>query len=181
MDGAEQPSITLHSTWRFLVGSAVGAALVAAAGTYGLVTAGANVITVVIAVLGWCFVAIVVFDLPVASTFTSSGVRRHLLLRRQFLAWEPDDALVRSRPSMVRHEARLGQGGLVLRRGRRRYLLVDRPESQDEHDRLIRAIDVAGTPGEQLDMSGLAGPPTSAPPTWLYRRRVWRPEDVTGR
>ena len=181
MGGAEQPSITLHSTWRFLVGSAVGAALVAAAGTYGLETAGANAITVTIAVVGWSFVAVVAFDLPVASTFTSSGVRRHLLLRRQFLAWEPGDALTRSRPSVVRHEARLGQGGLVLRRGRRRYLLADRPESQDEHATLIDVVDVAGTPGELLDLNGLAGPPTTAPPTWLYRRRVWRPEDVTGR
>ena len=179
--GAEQPSITLHSTWRFLIGSAVGAAAMAAAGTYGVFAAGFNAITTVIAVTGWCFVAVVVFDLPIASTFTADGVRRHMLLRRQFLTWEPGDALTRSRPSVVRNEARLQQGGLVLRRGRRRYLLVDRAESQDEHAAVVALMAVPDSPGELVDVSGLPGPPSSSPPTWLYRRRVWRPDDALDR
>lgn len=172
--GAQRPSITLHSTWRFLVGSAIGAGVVVAAGTYGVLAAGFNVVTTVIFVAGWGFVGIVAFDLPIASTFTPDGVRRHLLLRRQFLAWEPGDALTRSRPSVVRHEARLGQGGLVLRRGRRKYLLVDKAESRDEHAAVVALIDVPGAPGELVDVSGLPSPPSSAPPTWLYRRRIWR-------
>ena len=179
--GAERPSITLHSAWRFLVGSAVGAGLVAAAGTYGVVVAGFNAITTVIALVGWTFVGVVLFDLPIASTLSADGVRRHLLLRRQFLAWRPGDALTRSRPSLMRSESRLQQGGLVLRRGRRRYLLVDRAESENEHAALIELIDLPGSPGELVDLSGLPGPPQSAPPTWLYRRRVWRPDDATGR
>jgi hypothetical protein len=179
--GAEQPSITLHSTWRFLIGSAVGAVVMAGAGTYGVLAAGFNVITTLIAGAGWFFVGVVMLDLPIASTLTPDGVRRHMLLRRQFLTWEPGDALTRSRPSLVRDEARLRQGGLVLRRGRRRYLLVDRAESQDEYAAVVGLIDVPGSPGELVDLSGLPGPPSSAPPTWLYRRRMWRPEDAADR
>jgi hypothetical protein len=179
--GAEQSSITLHSTWRFLIGSAVGAIVVAAAGTYGVIAAGFNAITTLVALTGWFFVGVVALDLPIASTFTADGVRRHLLLRRQFLAWEPGDALTRSRPSLMRHESRLRQGGLVLRRGRRRYLLVDKAESPDEYAAVVGSIDVPGSPGELVDVSGLPGPPSSAPPTWLYRRRSWRPDGTLDR
>lgn len=178
---ADRPSITLHSTWRFLVASSLGAGLVALAGTVGVVAAGFNPVSTVLLVIGWSFVAVVVFDLPVASTFSAHGVQRRMLLRRQFLAWEPGDALTRSRPSIVRHEARLRQGGLVLRRGRRRYLLVDKAESSDEFAALLDLVDAPGAPGAAVDLSPLPAPPNTATPTWLYRRRRWRPEDAPGR
>lgn len=172
--------ITLHTTWRYLLGGAVGAGLVAAGGTYGVVAAGFNVITTVLFLLGWGLVAIVVFDLPIASTFSPDGVQRRMLLRRQFLSWRPDDVLVRTRPSFVRNEERLRQGGLVLERGRRRYLLVDKAESADEYGALLRVIDVDGTPGSEV-LFEVPSPPDGAPPTWLYRRRSWRPDDSSGR
>lgn len=177
----EPASVTLHSSWRFLVGSAVGAALVAVAGTFGVITAGFNAITTVLLVAGWSFVAVVVLDLPVASTFDATGVVRRMLIGRRHLAWQPGDALTRARPSLVRHEERLRQGGLVLRRGRRRYLLVDRAESEDEFDAVVAVVDVPGTPGAEVDVSALPAPPRSATPTWLYRRRRWRPDAGAGR
>ena len=179
--GAEQPSITLHSTWRFLIGSTIGAGAVATAGTYGVDAAGFNLITTVLFVAGWIFVAVVVLDLPVASTFSSTGVRRRMLLRRQFLAWQPSDSLVRARPSVVRHEAKLSQGGLVLRRGRRTYRFFDTAESADEFAVVIDLVDTSGSPGAVVDLTSLSAPPSSAPPTWLYRRRRWRPDGALGR
>lgn len=179
--GVEQPSVTLHSTWRFLIGSALGAGTVAAGGTYGVYAAGFNAVTTIVFIAGWSLVAVVALDLPVAATFTSHGVRRHMLLRRQFLGWRPVDALTRARPSVVRHESRLRQGGIVLRRGRRRYLLVDKPESADEFAALLEAVDVPGAPGAEVDLSPLSAPPSSAPPTWLYRRARWRPEEARDR
>lgn len=169
-----QPSVTLHTTWRHLVGGAAGAVLVAIAGTYGVVSAGFNGVTTVLFVLGCGLVAVVLFDVPIAATFSSEGVQRRMLLRRQFFRWKPGDALIRSRPSIVRSDERLRQGGLVLRRGRRRYLLVDRAESQDEFAELLRVVDAEGTPGADVDLSSVPAPPQHAPPTWLYRRRAWR-------
>ncbi|MFP5489003.1 MAG: hypothetical protein ACLGHQ_11930 [Acidimicrobiia bacterium] len=174
-------SVTLHSTWRFLIGSALGAVALAVAGTFGVVVAGFNAITTVLFVLGWAFVALVALDVPVAATFDATGVRRHMLVRRQFLGWRSDDRITRARPSIVRQEARLRQGGLVLRRGRRHYLLVDKAESIDEFNAVLDAIDVAGTPGAEVDLTAVPSPPESAPPTWLYRRHRWRPEAASSR
>ena len=179
--GAEQPSITLHSTWRLLIGSAIGAGAVATAGSYGVYAAGFNAITTVMFVAGWIFVAVVVLDLPVASTFSSAGVRRRMLLRRQFLAWQPSDSLVRARSSVVRQGVKSSQGGLVLRRGRRKYLLVDKAESEDEFAAVLDLVDTSGTPGASVDLSSLPAPSSSTPPTWLYRRRRWRPDGALGR
>lgn len=179
--GAEQPSITLHSTWRFLIGSAIGAAVLATAGTYGVSAAGFNVITTMLFVAGWISVAVVVLDLPVASTVSSAGVVRRMLLRRQFLAWQPTDSLVRAHSSVVRHGAKVSHGGMVLRRGRRKYLLVDKAESEDEFAAVLDVVDTSGTPGASVDLSSLPAPPSSTAPTWLYRRRRWRPDGAPGR
>lgn len=172
--------ITLHTTWRHLLAGAAGAGLVAAGGTYGVVTAGVNLVTAFLFLLGWGLVAVLVLDVPVASTFSSEGVQRRMLLRRQFLRWQPGDALTRARPSFVRSEERLRQGGLVLRRGKRRYLLVDKAESADEFATLLRVVDVEGEPGAELHLA-VPDPPDDAPPTWLYRRRAWRPDGAPDR
>jgi hypothetical protein len=178
---AEHRSVTVHSTWRFLVSSTIGAFVVAAMGVAAIAAGGPNPVSIVLLVAGCAFVAVVAFDLPVASTFDAQGVRRHTLLRRQFLAWRAGDRLTRTRPSLVHHEDRLRQGGLVLRRGRRRYLLVDKPESEDEFAAILDVVDVAGTPGADVDVSQLPAPPSATSPTWLYRRRKWRPDGATGR
>lgn len=172
--------ITIHSTWRHLVASSLGAVLVAAGGVYGVAVSGFGLLATALLVVGGGLLVVVLWDVPVASTFDAEGVRRHMLLRRQLLRWEPGDVLTRSRPSLVRGEERLRQGGLVLRRGRRRYLLVDKSESPDEFERLLRAVDVEGMPGAEIRLSA-PSPPSGAPPTWLYRRRVWRPDDAPGR
>ena len=179
--GADQPSITLHSTWHFLIGSATGAGALAVAGTYGVFAAGFNAITTIVFAAGWISVAVVVLDLPMASTFSSAGVRRRMLLRRQFLAWQSSDSLVRARSAVVRQEAKLSQGGLVLRRGRRKYLLVDKAESEDEFAAVLDLVNTSGSPGASVDLSSLPAPSSSTPPTWLYRRRRWRPDGASGR
>lgn len=172
--------ITLHTTWRHLVASSFGAVLVAAGGLAAVAAVGFTVPATVLLVLGCGLLAVVLFDVPVASVFDAHGVERHTLLRRHRLHWQPGDVLTRARPSLVRGEERLRQGGLVLRRGRRRYLLVDKAESPDEFGRLLRVVDVAGAPGAEVHVSA-PSPPEGAPPTWLYRRRVWRPDDAPGR
>jgi hypothetical protein len=177
----DPPSITLHSTWRHLVLSTLGASLVAAAGTYGVATVGFRAFPTALFLLGWGSLAVVLLDVPVASTFSATGVVRRMVLRRQLLRWRDGDMLTRARPTLMRVDRSLQHGGLVLRRGRRRYLLVDRIESAAEFDVLIRLIETTGEPCEVLESSTLSRPSETATPTWLYRRRIWRPDDGAGR
>jgi hypothetical protein len=178
---AESSSITLHSSWRHLLASSLGAGLIAVGGTYGVVAAGFTGISTVLFVLGWGAVAIVLFDVPVASTFTATGVERRMVLRRQLLVWREGDELTRARPSLLRLDRSLQHGGLVLRRGKRRYLLVDRAENAAEFDVLVRLIETPGEGCVALESSMLPRPAETTPPTWLYRRRRWRPDAAPDR
>jgi hypothetical protein len=180
---SEPASVTLHATWRHIVLSSLGAAAIAGAGTWAVVEGGFRGFGAVLFLVGWVFVAIVLLDVPVASTFTPEAVTRHTMLRRQRLAWQPDDRLTRSRPSVVasaddgstwksRRGPAFGRGALALKRGRRQYLLVDRVESVDEFERLLDVLEQA----PELGIDRLARPSATTPPTWLYRRRKWRPD-----
>ena len=132
-------------------------------------------------VLGWGAVAVALFDIPIASTFTTHGVQRRTVLRRHRLTWRDGDQLTRARPSLMRAGRSLAHGGLVLRRGRRRYLLVDRAESVAEFDALMRLLVTPGEPCEELASATVPPPAETSPPTWLYRRRAWRPDDASDR
>ncbi|PIE31571.1 MAG: hypothetical protein CSA55_05415 [Ilumatobacter coccineus] len=159
----------------------LGALVLAGAGTYGVVVSGWRPIVTLLFVVGWIGVAVMLLDYPVASTFTSQGVVRRMILRRAFYPWRDGDSLSRARPRALRFDRRYEHGGLVLMRGRRRYLLVDRLESEGEYDDLVDVVEVEGTPGDEVMASMLSRPSSKVPPTWLYRRTKWRPDWATGR
>lgn len=178
---AAPSSITLHSSWRHLVATGLGAGIVALGGTYAVAAAGLRPVPMLLFAAGWGLVAVVFLDVPVASTFSANGVERRMMLRRHHLEWRDGDELTRTRPSVVRLDRSLQHGGLVLSRGKRRYLLVDRSESADEFDELERLLETSGQPCAVLELSRLARPSESVPPTWLYRRGAWRPDAGSGR
>lgn len=174
-------SITLHSTWRHLVATVLGAGMIATGGTYGVATVGFAGFAMVLFVIGWGAVAVVLFDVPVASTFGADGVERRMVLRRQRLSWRDGDVLTRVRPSLMRHDRALRHGGLVLRRGKRHYLLVDRAESAAEFDVLVRVLATPDAACQALESDQVQRPAETTPPTWLYRRRIWRPVEAADR
>ena len=155
--------------------------MLAAAGTWATATAGFRFIPVMVFVVGWAALAIVLFDMPVASTFDDHGVVRRAPLRKHRLDFRDGDQLTRTRPSVIGVARSLEHGGLVLRRGRRRYLLVDRLESLAEYEALLDVMDVDGAPGNTVGADELPMPNEKIPPTWLYRRRHWRPESAERR
>jgi hypothetical protein len=180
-DGPTERTVTVHSSWRGLIGGFVGAGVIAVGGTAGVASVGLRPLPVIIAVVGWALLAVMAVDFPVASTFSATGVERRMLLRRQRLVWRPGDALSRTAPRIIWADRRLEHGGLTLVRGKRRYLLADRPESGTEYDALVETVEVDGTTGREVGASRLPRPAESIPPTWLYRRRRWRPDDATPR
>lgn len=175
--GGSVGSVTLHSSWRGIVGASFGAAVVALGGTYGVWQAGFRPVPGALFVLGWLFVLGVALDYPIAARFTPSGVERRMLLRRQMMAWDASSQLTRTRPSLtslLRVDRELRHGGsLALKRGRRRYLLVDQVENGGEYDRLVKLL---GPVAEEVGLTELPRPPDKVAPTWMYRRRRWRPE-----
>lgn len=180
-DGSAERTVTIHSSWRGIVGGFVGACVIAIGGTAGVASVGLRTLPTIIAVVGWCLLLVMAVDFPLASTFSADAVERRMLLRRQRLAWQPDDLLTRTAPRIVWADRRLEHGGLTLVRGRRRYLLVDRPESGSEYDAMVATVEVGGTPGAKLGTSYLPRPADSIPPSWIYRRSKWRPDDVPPR
>lgn len=170
------PSVTIHSSWRGVVGGFFGAGVIALGGTYGVIAAGLRWFPGIVFVVGWGLVAVMAVDFPVASTFSPDAVVRRMALRRHHLAWRADDQLSRTAPKIMLGERRLEHGGLTLVRGRRRYLLVDRPESGAEYDEMVRVLEAPGSAAAQLGASRLPRPADSLAPSWLYRRARWRPD-----
>lgn len=181
VDGSTGRTVTIHSSWRGILGGFGGAGIIALGGTYGVAAVGARPLPLVIAVVGWCLVAVMAADFPLASTFSADRVVRRMLLRRQTIVWRAGDRLSRTAPRIIWADRRLEHGGLTLVRGRRRYLLADRPESGFEFDALIETVERDGTPGADLGASLLPRPAEAVPPSWLYRRSRWRPDDAASR
>ncbi len=171
-------SITIHSSWRGIIGSFAGAVLVLVAGIFAVAAAGVRAWPILILVVGTVMMAGVLLDYPIASRFDVRGVERRPVLRRQLLRWDRIDRITRSRPSLRASLRQLNPGGLVAVVGRRKYLLVDRIESPAEYDRLQDVVS-AITEHERLD--DVVRPSPDVAPTWLYRRRRWRGDVFGGR
>jgi hypothetical protein len=171
-DGA----VTLHSSWRGIVFSILGAGMLAVLGVAALVTAGPGWFPIALAIAGAGSVVVVLVDLPIASTFDAAGVTRRAMLRHQHLGWSTVTRLRRHRVGLWRTRRSGPSGGLVAESGRRTYLLVDVMENGFEYDRLVAAV---GPSAERLGLTADQRPPDDQPPTWLHRRDHWRPEGFT--
>lgn len=175
---AVEPSITIHATLFSLVGGVLGASLLTLAGVYGVSAVGFRIVPTVLLVFGVFTLGVTLLDFPVASHFTPAGVRRRMLLRSQRFAWAEGDRLTRTRPVVFKSLRKMQHGGLTLVRGRRRYLLADRVESLAEYEALVAMLTSAGV---EVGAEALPRPDLDVAPTWLYRRRRWRPDDASGR
>ncbi len=165
--------MTLHSSWRGIIGVHAGAFIVLLIGVVSVVGGGWRVFSAVMLGVGLLVAIGAAADFPIASTFDADGVRRHTLLRRQYLSWDKVTQLSRARTGIVAGMRKATLGGLVAVVGRRKYLLVDQGESGLEFDRLVAAV---GDREEALALDVLRRPPDDAAPTWLYRRSTWAPD-----
>lgn len=169
------PSITLHSSWGGTVMSYLGAALFFLFSVSLWSVSGPTVLAIVLTAVSVLFLAVVLFDLPIASEFRRDGVVRRTLLRHQFLDWDDVNRLRRMRTGIWSRRDGRG-GGLLAAIGRRSYMLVDTMESEIEFDDLRRVLG-----DEWSDALGLRDdlrPPDGRNPTWLYRRDHWKPESA---
>ena len=164
-------SATLHSSWRGIVGSFLGAFLLLFLGVLAVSAAGWSLLSGGLLVVGVVMSVGTSWDYPLRSTFGPDGIERRCLLRRQHLGWDRVRQLSRSRSGLFSGGLRLG--GLSAIVGRRRYLLVDQAESGAEHDDLDALL--GDELGEAVGFDGLRRPGDDVNPTWIYRRGRWRP------
>lgn len=176
MTAERDQQLTLHSGWRGILLSYLGATAVLVAGVVSVVGAGARVVPIGLLIVGVVLVIGVVADYPISTRFGSDGVQRRALARHHLIGWDGITALSRARPSIRVVQRNFAPGGLTAVVGRRNYLLVDRPESGGEYDRLeslLRSWDV--------DIQLGIRPSDDVVPTWMYRRKRWAPEQPTAR
>lgn len=137
-----------------------------------LIAAGIGVVTGALALITLAMVVVVLRDLPLSAEFRPDCVIRRSPLRRVEIAWSDVTRLTRSRTGVAGTRPEARSGGLVAVRNGRRYLLVDRAESEIEFEMVVRVLgDWADALLDQDAIRPLAG----RSPTWTYRRRHWRP------
>ncbi|MEM1335131.1 MAG: hypothetical protein AAGG08_16900 [Actinomycetota bacterium] len=166
-------SITIHSSWRGIISSFIGASFVLIVASIVVAVNGVSTGTSIVLAVGVLFVVGVLADYPIASTFDRHGVTRRAVMRRHRLAWDRVDQLTRTRPGIVAQRRKVVQGGLTAVVGRRRYLLVNHVESLGEHELLDDVL-----ADHDLAFGLLLRPPDDVPPTWLYRRAHWKPDSA---
>lgn len=168
----ERPErVTLHSSWTGIVMASLGVVILIAV-AIGVLSQVTNIVGVVIAALAAIGAIVVLFDMPIASTFDADGVERRTPLRRHRLEWSEVEEVQRGRRSLRRPGGDRSTG-LVAIRGIRHTLLVDRTEGRREYEDLEAAI---GEPTFSDVFLDVGAPPDNRTPTWMYRRRKWRPE-----
>jgi hypothetical protein len=176
----EEPpgSLFLHSTWTTIIGSAFGAFVMTGFAGLLLVDTGWNLLSGLMSAVALALVALVLFEMPVSSEFTTEGVTRRSIARHHHLAWEDLTAVRRLRMGFIGSRERSRGGGLVAQRGRRTHALVDSMESTEEFEAFRKLL---GDYTDDLRMHEVRKPPEGRPPTWLYRRSKWKPESATSK
>ena len=175
----DSTEVTLHSSWRGIFASCFGAGLVFLAGVIGILFGGWSVVPTFVFGLGLFLVLVVLLDYPVSSRFTAEGVQRRMMLRHRWFDWEQVSQLTRVRPGIARGLRGLEHGGLAAVIGKRRYLLVDQPESPEEFDVVYRLV--GKERADDLGLHNRIRPSDGTHPTWLYRRAKWAPDEANRR
>jgi hypothetical protein len=168
----EPAPIVLHSSFTGIGLSIGGVVLLIALAVVASVSGGSTIVTVVLVVAAVISAAVILFDMPISSSFDADGVTRRALLWHQRLQWDDVDRLSRVRKGMFRSSKMAPTGGLIAVRGRRHYTLVGQMEGHAEHAALRASL---GEAGERLGIDRVAKPAIDQPPTWLHRRAKWAP------
>lgn len=176
-DVADGLSITLHSSWRGIAFAVLGVVCLLGIAAAVVAANGFTVVSTLIVVAAIGASVVVLFDMPIATTFDAAGIIRSTPLRRHRIEWDDIDRLTRTRRGLVRRPGSPRSSGIVAMRGGRQILLVDRTEGREEHRRLKEAV---GDVPAGLQLAGLEPPPANRTPTWTGRRAKWAP-NRTGR
>ena len=170
----DRHSTVLHSSFTGIGFSLLGVVILLALAVVSAMSGGSGTVTVSLAVVAAFGAGVVLFDMPISSSFDANGVTRRALLRHQRLAWDDVDRLSRSRKGMFRSSKMSPTGGLIAVRERRNYTLVDRMEGHAEFVRLRTSL---GDSGERLGIERIAEPEIDQAPTWLHRGAKWAPDN----
>jgi hypothetical protein len=168
--------VTLHASLRGLAAVWATPVLLVALGGASWWQVGPHPIPQGMVVVGVAMLGFVLLAYPTRVELDREGVHRVCLLRTGFVPWTSVGAIERGRPSSASvignlraaADERTVSGGLFARgRDRRRWLLTDQVESQEEYDRLRDLLRSLTSPVALR----ATRPHRGAPPTDVYRRR----------
>ncbi|MGQ0825820.1 MAG: hypothetical protein ACT4OX_12490 [Actinomycetota bacterium] len=154
--------VRLHSSWRGLVVAFMSPLLLLAVGSLAM-GGGVNVVAALLVIAGGLLLVVSLFDYPLSSTLGEHGITRRTALRRHRLPWAEIDAITRARGTRFNRRP----GPLAAACGRRRYLIVDRPEAATEYGAIAECL----TRYDSRVALVAAAPRQETVPTWLYHRR----------
>jgi hypothetical protein len=170
---SDEPAPTvLHSSFTGIALSLAGVGLLLALAAFAIASGGSTIVALALAMAAVISAAVILFDMPISSSFDADGVTRRAMIWHQRLQWDDVDRLSRVRKGMFRSSKAAPTGGLIAVRGRRHYTLVDQMEGRAEHAALRHSL---GEAGERLGIDRIAQPALDQPPTWLHRRAKWAP------
>ncbi len=161
--------VTLHSSLRGIAVAILGIICMLAFALSIIVANGLTTVTLVIGLVVLVAVFVVLFDMPIATTFDVDGFTRSTPLRRHRLGWDGVDRLERMRRSRDRPSK-----GLVAARGIRRVILVDRTEGLSGHRELRAAV---GPAVVEAHFGSVDEPLANQIPTWMGRSGRWAPDE----
>ena len=173
MKEAGQPAaITLHSSWRGIVGGFGGAAVVTVIAGVAIASVGWRPVPTVIGTIGAALLAVVVFDFPIATTFDEDGVERRPVGRRHRVPYDHIRQLD-AHPTR-RRWASSASVAWWRRWGGAGTCSSTSPRAVVEFAALYDLLERFAPELADLDLT----PPEEANPTWLYRRRRWRAHEA---
>ena len=171
-----EPSVTLHSSWIGIVSSMLGLAILIFFAGALLVANGLTAVSGIVAVAAIGAAVVMLFDMPIATRFEGGVIERLTPLRRRRVSLDTYDRFGRMRRAFRRPGSGASSTGLVAMRGRRQTLLVDRMEGHLEHQ-MLRSV-LGEFDADRL-LHDVLPPPLNRTPTWVGRRRRWRPEGAS--
>lgn len=169
-DGGHPP-IILHGSLPVILNAYLSPVALIVLAVWVALTRRPSVAALVIGAIGCLLAFVALFDMPLRTEFSSGGITRVCALRRHHIPWSRVIGIERAPTrSAMRYARRPDQGGkpggLVARVGRRRYMLVNRPEGALQYDRLVVAV----RSWDDVVVVRARRPPATTVPTDLHRR-----------
>jgi hypothetical protein len=160
---ASTEPVQLYTSWRGLLLAFASPTLLLVIAAFAISESGIEPLSFILLVAGGGLLAVSLFDYPIVTTLDARGITRRTPLRSHRIPWQRVTAVNRARGAPLAKRI----GPLTAAIGKRRYLLVDRPEGADEYEKIRMVLT-----DNDVDCPLTADAPAAdTAPTWLYHRK----------
>jgi hypothetical protein len=155
--------VRLYTSWRGLVLALASPAVLLVIAAFAISESGIHPLSLILLLIGGGLLAVSLFDYPIVTVIDGNGITRRTPLRSHRITWDRVTAVNRARGAKLAKRI----GPLTAAIGKRRYLLVDRPEGADEYEKIRKLL----TDNDVDCPLSADAPAADTAPTWLYHRK----------